>query len=81
MISELQAHLRELVAAARDGETIVVCDHRTPVALLTPLEGQGTLRVRKPSLPMSAAARVRTIELPPGVDPVAILDELREDKI
>jgi len=37
-VSGLKARLRELLAAVRGGETVVVHDRRTPIACLIPFE-------------------------------------------
>jgi prevent-host-death family protein len=82
MISELKAHLSELVAPVRRGETVIVCDRRTPVALLTPFDEEDErLHIRPPLIPMSEFTPIKPIKLPPGVSALAILEELREDRL
>ena len=82
MISELKAHLSELLASVRGGETILVCDRRTPVATLSPFEGDtADFRVTEPRLGANALAGLKTVALAPGVDPLASLTELREDRV
>ena len=82
MISELKAHLSELLASVRGGETIVVCDRRTPVATLSPFERDSDdFRVIEPRLLAGALADLKPIRLAPGVDPLATLAELREDRV
>lgn len=82
MISELKAHLSELLASVRGGETILVCDRRTPVATLSPFEKDiDDFGVIEPRLPISAVAGLKTISLAPGADPLATLAELREERV
>ena len=82
MVSELKAHLSEFLAAARGGETIVVCDRRTPIALLTPIEDElDDVVVQLPTLPMSAATSLRTVKPSAGVDVLDVLEQIREDRL
>jgi prevent-host-death family protein len=78
MISELKAHLSEYVAAARRGETVIVCDRQTPVAKLEPLEYE--LTIREPTLPLEALEALHPVQLLKDVDVQAIHAEMREDR-
>lgn len=50
VVSELKAKLSGYLAHVRRGATITVCDRRTPIARLVPLEGDtGGLEVREPT--------------------------------
>ncbi len=50
MVSELKAKLSRYLAQVRGGATITVCDRRTPIARLVPVEGDaGGLEVREPT--------------------------------
>ena len=70
-VSELKAHLSAFLAAVRRGDTVVVCDRKTPIARVVPLEQRGDdlevveaaekvpplKRLRAPRLRQSAASR------------------------
>lgn len=82
MISELKAHLSELLASVRGGETVLVCDRRTPVATLSPFERDlDDFGITEPRLPATALASLKRIRLASGADPLATLAELREDRV
>lgn len=78
MISELKAHLSEYIAAARRGETVIVCDRHTPVAKLEPIDYEPT--IREPTLPREALEALRPVKLLKDVDVEAIHNEMREDR-
>lgn len=83
MISELKAHLSEYVAAARRGETVIVCDRNTPVAKLEPLD-EVELLIREPTVSGEERQRIldslTPIPLAAGTDVQAILDDMRAER-
>jgi antitoxin (DNA-binding transcriptional repressor) of toxin-antitoxin stability system len=94
-ISELQADLVSYLARATAGETVVVCDREKPVATIAPLErgrieareswGSGSgQEVIEPTISINeleaAFENWHPITLSRDVDPLAILDDLREDR-
>jgi prevent-host-death family protein len=82
MISDLKAHLSQYLEAVRNGETIVVCDRKTPIARLEPLQtdDERLLGVQPATQPASMAFSVRRLERPLDVDVVALLREGRDDR-
>jgi prevent-host-death family protein len=56
-LSELKAHLSEYVAAARRGETVIVCDRDTPVAKLEPFASNEAVDGGLNELPFLAATK------------------------
>ncbi len=82
MISELKAHLSEILSSVRRGEKVIVCDRRTPVAMLSPFEDRvNECEIRDPIAPMSAFGGVQKVKLGPGPDALKVLEDLREDAI
>ncbi|MCH7748485.1 MAG: type II toxin-antitoxin system prevent-host-death family antitoxin [Acidobacteria bacterium] len=79
-VSELKAKLSGYLSDVRRGETITVCDRRTPIALLVPLDGQADgLDVREPgesaALPTGLPIRLRK-----RIDVLALLREERDQR-
>ncbi len=82
MISDLKAHLSQYLEEVRNGETIVVCDRKTPIARLAPLQTdeERLLGVQPATQPASMAFSVRRLDRPLDVDVVALLREGRDDR-
>ncbi len=79
--SELKARLSAYLAAVRGGETVVVCDRRTPIARLVPLESPASdLVVDEPKRRPTEIANYTPVRLLKVVDPVAILREDRDQR-
>ncbi|MBI5949564.1 MAG: type II toxin-antitoxin system prevent-host-death family antitoxin [Chloroflexi bacterium] len=80
-VSEFRAHLSQYLAEVRGGETVVVCDRKTPIARLSPFEEELDDFVARP-----ARGRVSDLEKIKGVPPrepvdvVAILRESRDQR-
>lgn len=78
LISEFKAHLSAYVAEVRSGESVIVCDRRTPVARLVPYEEAGLgIRIRHATASPEKTRQVR------GVSPresINIVAELRLDR-
>ena len=54
MISELKAHLSEVLRAVKAGETYVVRDRGVPVAQVVPYVEEDEIDIIEPTLPPSA---------------------------
>lgn len=80
MISEFKARLSEYLASVRRGETIVVCDRKTPVARVLPPEAESWLSITPPSRKPRRIADIAGV--PPGgdVDADVLLRELRGER-
>ncbi len=77
--SELKAKLSAYLAAVRRGETIVVCDRRTPIARLVPLDSRATdLDVDDPKRRPAKIADCKPVRLLTAVDPIEMLREDRD---
>jgi prevent-host-death family protein len=77
-ISELKAKLSSYLAAVRRGETVVVTDRITPVALLVPYEdADDGLVIEEPTAPLPGLKSIRGVR---PRRPVAVLDLLREGR-
>lgn len=78
MVSELKAKLSAFLAAVRAGESLIVCDRRTPVARIVPFEeGDEGFQV------ISAKKRTKSLKNLPKIQlrkPVDVVDVLREDR-
>ena len=78
-ISELKARLSEYLAGVRRGDTVIVCDRKTPVARLLPYgEDRDDFRVERPSRPVRDLARIKGVRPRRRVDVVKLLREDRD---
>jgi prevent-host-death family protein len=81
MISDLKAHLSALLAAVRAGETVIVCDRKTPIAKIVPIEEQRPRLSYIPATrPLSDIAKIRGVQPKHPVDSLAILRESRDQR-
>lgn len=66
MISDLKAHLSQYLDAVRNGETIVVCDRKTPIARLEPIrtDEERLLGIQPATQRASMAFSVRRLSHP-----------------
>jgi antitoxin (DNA-binding transcriptional repressor) of toxin-antitoxin stability system len=79
MTSDLKAHLSAYLAAVRGGETIIVCDRKTPIARLEPIdEQQSDLVIRPATRKMLRLDEFEPIRLDPPVDVLKWLSESRD---
>jgi len=77
-IAELKSRLSEYLRAVRNGETISVLDHETPIAQIVPVR-ECALRIRKPAPGTPPPNRVRLPKpLKLNVDIVDLLLEERQ---
>lgn len=80
-ISELKAKLSSYVAAVRRGETVVVTDRITPVALLVPYEeADDGLVIEEPTAPLRGLKNVRGVRPRRRIDVVELLRESRDQR-
>jgi antitoxin (DNA-binding transcriptional repressor) of toxin-antitoxin stability system len=79
MTSDLKAHLSAYLTAVRGGETIIVCDRKTPIARLEPIdEQQSDLIIRPATRKMLRLDEFEPIRLDPPVDVLKMLSESRD---
>jgi prevent-host-death family protein len=80
-VSELKARLSAFLAAVRSGETVVVCDRRTPIARLVPLpQTADDLTVEEPIDKVPALKQIRAARLQRKVDVVRLLRADRDQR-
>lgn len=80
-ISELKARLSSYLAAVRRGETVVVTDRVTPVALLVPYEeAHDGLVIEEPTAPLRGLKNIRGVRPRRPIDVVELLRESRDQR-
>jgi prevent-host-death family protein len=81
-VSQLKAHLSEVLAEVRGGESVVVCDRNTPIARLVPYEepDAGDFRVEEATGTPGDLAKIRGVRPRRPVDVVKILRESRDQR-
>ena len=80
MVSEFKAKLSGYLAQVRRGASVTVCDRRTPIARLVPLEGNaGDIEVREPIEAAGLPTGPR-IALRKQMDTVALLRADRDQR-
>lgn len=80
MVSELKAKLSGYLAQVRRGGTVTVCDRRTPIARLVPIDDSaGGLQIREAVDPEGLPVRQR-IGLKKRIDVIALLRADRVDR-
>lgn len=80
-VSDLKAHLSEYLALVRRGETVIVCDRKTPIARLVPyVEGGDDFRVEEPVRPQADLKKVRGVRPRRPVDVVKVLRDSRDQR-
>lgn len=81
MVSELKARLSAYLADVRKGETIVVCDRKTPIARLVPYaQDTDELRIEEPAILDQKLIRPSAVRLRKKVDVVKLLREDRSHR-
>jgi prevent-host-death family protein len=79
-IADLKAHLSEYLAEVRAGETIVVCDRRTPIARIIP-EIKDELRiVKRATRPLEDLWKLEPVLPRKPVEVVKLLRESRDQR-
>jgi prevent-host-death family protein len=80
-IAELKTHLSRYLAAVRMGETVIVCDRRTPIARLVPYAGTADdFVIHEPLRAAQAFRKIRGVKPKVAVDVVAILRQGRDQR-
>ena len=80
-IADLKAHLSRYLAQVRRGETVVVCDRRTPIARLVPYtESEDAFVVHEPTVSAVDLKEVGGVKLKRGVDLLRILRDSRDQR-
>ena len=79
-VSELKAKLSAYLAQVRRGETVTVCDRRTPIAKLVPVDDDpGGIEVREPIDARGLPAAPR-IPLRKRMDVLSLLRDERDHR-
>ena len=80
-ISELKAKLSGYLATVRRGESVLVTDRRTPIALLVPYEEtEDRLTIEEPTAPLAGLKKIRGIRPRRPIDVVKLLRESRDQR-
>ena len=81
MVSELKAKLSAYLSAVRQGETVVVCDRKTPIARLVPYtQDTDELGIEEPVITDREHAWPQPVRLRKKVDVVRLLREDRDQR-
>ena len=81
MVSELKAKLSAYLSAVRKGETVIVCDRKTPVARLIPYaQSPDELGIEEPVITDRERAWPKPVRLHKKVDVVKLLREDRDQR-
>ena len=81
MVSELKAKLSAYLAAVRKGETVVVCDRKTPIARLIPYtQDTDELGIEEPVTTDRGQTWPKPVRLRKKVDVVKLLREDRDQR-
>lgn len=76
-VSELKTHLSGYLARVRSGESIVVCDRNTPIAMLSPYGEDDGLVVRDAVRPAAALRKLSGVAVE-AADAVTLLRQDRD---
>ncbi len=80
-VSEFKARLSQYLAEVRNGETVVVCDRKTPVVRLTRFEEEEDAFVARPAQrPLRDLNKIEAVPPLTPVDVVALLRESRDQR-
>lgn len=80
-IAELKAHLSKYLAQVRAGDTVIVCDRRTPIARLVPYaETDDGFVLHEPVRPAKTLRTIRGVKTRRSVDVVALLRDGRDQR-
>jgi prevent-host-death family protein len=81
MVSELKAKLSAYLRSVRKGETILVVDRTTPIAMLTPIDQpQDDIVILGPGGPIPSLKKLKPVRLRKRVDVVELLRESRDQR-
>jgi prevent-host-death family protein len=80
-VSDLKARLSGYLAEVRRGQTVEVCDRRTPIARIVPIERDADdLHVDEPRRPLSDLRKVKPVRLRRPVNVSRLLRESRDQR-
>ena len=80
-VSGFKARLSEYLTAARNGETVIVHDRKTPIARLVPFdEHVDDLKIVEPNRSTRDLAKIKPVRLRRRVDVVRLLRESRDQR-
>ena len=80
-VSELKARLSAYLAEVRGGDTVIVCDRKTPIAQLIPFDGKANdLQIQEASRPVAELFEGRAVRLRKRVSVEKILREARGER-
>jgi len=80
-VSALKARLSSFLSEVRAGETVLVCDRRTPIARLVPIEDEDDdFRIDPPSSPVRPLQQISRVRLRKKVDLVELLRQSRDQR-
>ncbi len=81
-VSELKAHLSEVLAEVRAGASVIVCDRNTPIARLVPYDDAdaGDFRVEEAAGTPTDLAKIRGVRPRGPIDVVKLLRESRDQR-
>lgn len=81
MVSELKAKLSAYLSEVREGQTVVVCDRKTPVARLVPYtQDTDELGIEEPAITDRERAWPKSVRLRKKVDVVRLLRQDRDQR-
>lgn len=80
-IAQLKAHLSQYLADVRRGDTVIVCDRKTPIARIVPhAETDDGFVVHEPTRPAADLKSVPGIKPKRRVNVVRLLRESRDQR-
>jgi prevent-host-death family protein len=81
-VSQLKAHLGEMLADVRGGAAVIVCERNMPIARLVPFAESSAedFHVAEPSRPPAALKSIRGVRPRARVDVVKLLRESRDQR-
>ena len=80
-VAQLKAHLSQYLASVRRGDTVIVCDRKTPIARLVPYaETDDGFVVHEPTRAVADLKGVPGIKPKRRVDIVRLLRESRDER-
>ena len=80
-VARLKAHLSQYLASVRRGDTVIVCDRKTPIARLVPYaETDDGFVVHEPTRPVADLEGAPGIKPKRRIDIVRLLRESRDER-
>jgi antitoxin (DNA-binding transcriptional repressor) of toxin-antitoxin stability system len=80
-VSELKAKLSAYLAEVRNGDTVIVCDRKTPIAQMIPFDaGTSDIQIQEASRPVSELFKGQAVRLRKRVNVEIALREARGER-